>query len=148
MEACLSSRSAERIADGSGLRFSSFLRLYPEGDRKSGGIFRRMFSAVGQPGGRKKIAQRFIAGYAVTVGQVPEGRQKACPPKRCRIESMHFCPCGTRSTSSGGPAMNCGAILGRPSGTSSLRLRSPSTRLRARLAIGPCSQKRDDRHQE
>ena len=33
-----------------------------EGDRKSGEIARRSVPGIGQPAGRKKIAQRFIAG--------------------------------------------------------------------------------------
>jgi hypothetical protein len=39
-----------------------------EGDKKSGGILREAFSAAP---GRKRIAQRFIAGYVIVAGQVP-----------------------------------------------------------------------------
>ena len=39
-----------------------------------------------QPGGRKKIAQRFIAGYQAQLGKVPQGR------KRRGMESVEEIP--------------------------------------------------------
>ncbi len=70
-----------------------------------------------QPGGRKKIAQRFIAGSGVRAGRSPAGTTELWADT-IRRKPPFYRPCGTLSrVGRAYPAMNRWAIVGRPCGT-------------------------------